>query len=167
MDAASATFSPDDFTNQSSLSMQAHRPREKSKRPQLSCNPCRARKVKVGHRILIMISLAPFLMIFVISVIEFNPVLHALCIRLPTIASSILQKQSGIPFCKPRLSKTKTRPLLNFVMRSPPCVEIRSRQNPSTRSSPSVKADPRSNCLQGCRQRKHRHWLRSVSTLER
>ena len=167
MEPANAAFSPDDFTNQPSLSMQPHRPREKSKRPQLSCNPCRARKVKVGHIFLFKMFMAPFLIVAAISVIESSHVLRALFIRLPTIASSISQKQSDILFCKQRLSRIRTRPLLNFVMKWPLCAEIRSRRSPLMRSSPSVKVDPRSSYLRDYHPRRHRHWLRSESTSER
>lgn len=47
------SFGTNDFPNQPQLPMQPQRAREKSKRPQLSCNPCRARKVKVGLTLVI------------------------------------------------------------------------------------------------------------------
>lgn len=49
MDGISTTFDPDDLSPQPRPPVQPTRPREKSKRPQLSCNPCRARKVKVSR----------------------------------------------------------------------------------------------------------------------
>ena len=50
MDGITATFDPDDLSPQPRPPVQPTRPpREKSKRPQLSCNPCRARKVKVSR----------------------------------------------------------------------------------------------------------------------
>lgn len=50
MDGITTTFDPDDLSPQPRPPVQPTRPpREKSKRPQLSCNPCRARKVKVSR----------------------------------------------------------------------------------------------------------------------
>ena len=50
MDGITTTFDPEDLSPQPRPPVQPTRPpREKSKRPQLSCNPCRARKVKVSR----------------------------------------------------------------------------------------------------------------------
>lgn len=48
MDLASDPPFPDNVPNPRPLPMQSSPHREKTKRPQLSCNPCRTRKVKVG-----------------------------------------------------------------------------------------------------------------------
>ena len=49
MDGISTTFDSEQISSQPRPPVQPTRNREKSKRPQLSCNPCRARKVKVSR----------------------------------------------------------------------------------------------------------------------
>ena len=55
MDAATkpSPFAADDVPNPRPLPMQSSPHREKTKRPQLSCNPCRTRKVKVGTGLMV------------------------------------------------------------------------------------------------------------------
>ena len=48
METVEESFSTDDLMIHPQVPSRVPQPREKSKRPQLSCNPCRARKVKVG-----------------------------------------------------------------------------------------------------------------------
>ena len=46
--AVNSPSSSEDLGGQTGVPLQTQPTREKTKRPQLSCNPCRTRKVKVG-----------------------------------------------------------------------------------------------------------------------
>lgn len=71
--------SSEDLAGQTGVPLPAQPTREKTKRPQLSCNPCRTRKVKVGSFAYDRLGLT--VSDRTISVIGCSRVLPALCIR--------------------------------------------------------------------------------------
>lgn len=109
MDTVTPVSKPSEPSEQQQRQQQQQQPQEqqqmltqptkltmRTKRPQLSCNPCRQRKVKVGTLLPATSSCpgadgGPTL----ISVIESHPVALVLCIRWQTDAITICQKQRG------------------------------------------------------------------------
>lgn len=102
MDGMSTAFDHDQLTPQPGPLVQPARPREKSKRPQLSCNPCRARKVKVSRIQASNLTYHVRSSYVDDSVIASNPVRRALYIRSPSYVNLISLRLSGSPYFKQR-----------------------------------------------------------------
>lgn len=102
MDAGTSASMTETSSQQREPAIRPNTLREKTKRPQLSCNPCRSRKVKVGlpkvgHGYPIVLT-----KVFSSAIVS-NHVPPAHYIKLPECVNMIFQRQSGNQFCKLRL----------------------------------------------------------------
>lgn len=101
MEAGGSPSMTEPMSQQREPSLRPHTLREKTKRPQLSCNPCRSRKVKVGVWE-IADSCSGVLMAIHSSVIVYSHVPPAPYIRSPECVNMISPRRSGNPSCKPK-----------------------------------------------------------------